>query len=196
MKRYTFTLEETQEIKAARKKNRDKNVEKRLAALEMRAEGKQNKEINKLHIPENIELFYIETVQPNSKPTIPASLPIKKRHSFKGWYTVKTGGKLYNTVTSITASTTFYAQFEANRYVVTWNLGTGQSETTEQTYGEKLLLPKDPERKNAEFLGWFTEATGGTQVGCLSLAGETGFSLIGEADSRTERLTCGWLCGG
>ena len=27
-----------------------------------------------------------------------------------------------------------------------------------------LLLPKDPERKNAEFLGWFTEATGGTQV--------------------------------
>ena len=45
-----------------------------------------------------------------------------------------------------------------------WDLGTGQSETTEQTYGEKLLLPKDPERKNAEFLGWFTEATGGTQV--------------------------------
>mgnify|MGYP000656648423 FL=1 len=48
-------------------------LKKRLAALEMRAEGKQNKEINKLHIPENIELFYIETVQPNSKPTISAS---------------------------------------------------------------------------------------------------------------------------
>ena len=107
---------------------------------------------------------YNETVQPNSKPTIPASLPVKKGHSFKGWYTAKTGGKLYNTVTSITASTTFYAQFEANKYVVIWDLGTGQSETTEQTYGEKLLLPKDPERKNAEFLGWFTEATGGTQV--------------------------------
>ena len=48
-------------------------LKKRLAALEIRAEGKQNKEINKLHIPENIELFYIETVQPNSKPTISAS---------------------------------------------------------------------------------------------------------------------------
>ena len=139
-------------------------LKKRLAALEMRAEGKQNKEINKLHIPENIELFYIETVQPNSKPTIPASLPIKKGHSFKGWYTVKTGGKLYNTVTSITTSTTFYAQFEANKYTVVWDLGTGQSETTEQTYGEKLVLPKDPERKNAEFLGWFTEKDGGTEV--------------------------------
>ena len=79
MKRYTFTLEETQEIKAARKKNRDKNVEKRLAALEMRAEGKQNKEIsektgfhtqyiNKLHIPENIELFSIPPYTPEMNP--------------------------------------------------------------------------------------------------------------------------------
>ena len=79
MKRYTFTLEETQEIKAARKKNRGKNVEKRLAALEMRAEGKQNKEIrektgfhtqyiNKLHIPENIELFYIPPYTPEMNP--------------------------------------------------------------------------------------------------------------------------------
>lgn len=116
---------------------------------------------------------YSETVQPNSKPTIPASLPVKKGNSFKGWYTAKTGGKLYNTVTSITASTTFYAQFEANKYTVTWDLGTGQSETTEQTYGEKLLLPKDPERKNAEFLGWFTEATGGTQVTANDVFTET-----------------------
>ena len=107
---------------------------------------------------------YSETVQPNSKPTIPASLPVKKGHSFKGWYSAKTGGKLYNTVTSITTSTTFYAQFEANKYTVTWDLGTGQSETTQQTYGEKLVLPTEPTRKNADFLGWFTEANGGTQV--------------------------------
>ena len=107
---------------------------------------------------------YNETVQPNSKPTIPASLPVKKGHSFKGWYTAKTGGKLYSTVTSITASTTFYAQFEANKYVVTWDLGTGKTETTNQTYGEKLVLPIEPTRKNADFLGWFTEANGGTQV--------------------------------
>ena len=116
---------------------------------------------------------YSETVQPNSKPTIPASLPVKKGHSFKGWYTVKTGGKLYNTVTSITASTTFYAQFEANKYVVIWDLGTGQSETTEQTYGEKLVLPTDPERKNAEFLGWFTEKDGGTEVTASTVFKET-----------------------
>ena len=116
---------------------------------------------------------YNETVQPNSKPTIPASLPVKKGHSFKGWYTAKTDGKLYNTVASITSSTTFYAQFEANKYTVTWDLGTGQSETTEQTYGEKLILPTEPTRKNAEFLGWFTEATGGTQVTANNVFTET-----------------------
>ena len=116
---------------------------------------------------------YSETVQPNSKPTIPASVPVKTGHSFKGWYTAKTGGKLYNAVTSITASTTFYAQFEANKYVVTWDLGTGQSETTEQTYGEKLILPTEPTRKNAEFLGWFTEATGGTRVTANDVFTET-----------------------
>ena len=46
MKKYTFTSEEKQEIKAAREKNRDKNVEKRLEALALRAEGKRNKEIS------------------------------------------------------------------------------------------------------------------------------------------------------
>lgn len=106
---------------------------------------------------------FSETVKPNSKPTAPGSVPVKTGYTFKGWFTSKTGGSLYSTV-AITSSTTFYAQFAANKYTVTWDLGIGQSETTEQTYGEKLLLPKDPERKNAEFLGWFTEKDGGTEI--------------------------------
>lgn len=106
---------------------------------------------------------FSETVKLNSNPTAPGSVPVKTGYTFKGWFTAKTGGSLYSTVT-ITSSTTFYAQFAANKYTVTWDLGIGQSETTEQTYGEKLLLPKDPERKNAEFLGWFTEKDGGTEV--------------------------------
>ena len=116
---------------------------------------------------------YSETVQPNSKPTAPGSVPVKTGYTFKGWFTAKTGGKLYNTVTSITTSQTFYAQFTANTYTVTWNLGDGRSETTEQTYGEKLVLPTDPERKNAEFLGWFTEKDGGTEVTANTVFKET-----------------------
>ena len=106
---------------------------------------------------------FSETVKLNSKPTAPGSVPVKTGYTFKGWFTAKTGGSLYSTVT-ITSSTTFYAQFEANKYAVTWDLGTGQSETAEQTYGEKLVLPTEPTRKNAEFLGWFTEKDGGTEI--------------------------------
>ena len=116
---------------------------------------------------------FSETVKPNSKPTAPSASPVKTGYTFKNWYTEKTGGKLYNTVTSITTSQTFYAQFTANTYTVTWNLGDGRSEATEQTYGEKLVLPTDPERKNAEFLGWFTEKDGGTEVTANTVFKET-----------------------
>ena len=103
------------------------------------------------------------TGKPNATATAPTSTPVKAGHAFKGWYTSASGGSLYNTVT-ITAAKTFYAQFTANSYTLTWDLGNGTTEETKQTYGEKLTLPTEPTRKNAEFLGWFTEATGGTQV--------------------------------
>ncbi len=103
------------------------------------------------------------TGKPNTTATAPTSTPVKAGHAFKGWYTSASGGSLYNTVT-ITAAKTFYAQFTANSYTLTWDLGDGATEETKQTYGEKIVLPAEPERKNAEFLGWFTEVTGGTQV--------------------------------
>ena len=103
------------------------------------------------------------TGKPNATATAPTSTPVKAGHAFKGWYTSASGGSLYNTVT-ITVARTFYAQFTANSYTLTWDLGNGTTEETKQTYGEKLTLPTEPTRKNAEFLGWFTEANGGTQV--------------------------------
>ena len=43
--RYTFTEEEIAEIQEARRKNRDKNVERRLKALELKAKGRTGQEI-------------------------------------------------------------------------------------------------------------------------------------------------------
>ncbi len=80
--------------------------------------------------------------------------------------------QLYKTVT-IAASKTFYAQYTANSYTLTWDLGDGNTETTKQTYGEKLVLPAEPTRKGAEFLGWFTEPDGGTQVTANDVFAET-----------------------
>ena len=103
------------------------------------------------------------SVAPNQTAVAPGYTPVKAGHTFSGWYTEKTNGTLYNTVT-ITAARTFYAQFAPAEYKITWDLGTGKTETTNQTYGEKLNLPTEPVRKGYAFLGWFTQETGGTQV--------------------------------
>lgn len=103
------------------------------------------------------------SVAPNQTAVAPGYTPVKAGHTFSGWYTEKTGGTLYNTVT-ITAARTFYAQFTPAEYQITWDLGTGKTETSNQTYGEKLNLPAEPARKGYAFLGWFTQETGGTQV--------------------------------
>ena len=103
------------------------------------------------------------SVAPNKTAVAPGYTPVKTGHTFSGWYTEKTGGALYNTVT-ITAARTFYAQFSPAEYQIIWDLGTGKTETTTQTYGEKLKLPTEPTRKGYAFLGWFTQETGGTEV--------------------------------
>lgn len=103
------------------------------------------------------------SVAPNQTAVAPGYTPVKAGHTFSGWYTEKTNGALYNTV-SITAARTFYAQFAPAEYKITWDLGTGKTETTNQIYGETLNLPAEPARKGYAFLGWFTQETGGTQV--------------------------------
>ena len=103
------------------------------------------------------------SVAPNQTAVAPGYTPVKAGHTFSGWYTEKTNGALYSTVT-ITAARTFYAQFTPAEYKITWDLGTGKTETTNQTYGEKLNLPTEPTRRGYAFLGWFTQETGGTQV--------------------------------
>jgi len=90
--------------------------------------------------------------------------PVKTGHTFRGWYTAASSGSLYNTVT-VTSARTFYAQFEAASYTVTWDMGNGSTETTQQTYGQPLLLPgTDPTNGNAQFDGWYTAQIGGSKV--------------------------------
>ncbi len=105
------------------------------------------------------------TVNSGSVASAPGYTPVKTGYTFKGWYTAASGGSLYSTV-SVTAARTFYAQFNASSYMVTWNAngGTPASSTTSQTYGATLTLPTAPTRTGYTFAGWYTSASGGTQV--------------------------------
>ena len=115
------------------------------------------------------------SVPSGSTATAPSQTPVKTGHSFRGWYTSASGGSLYNTVT-VSAARTFYAQFTASQYTITWDLGDGDTETTSQIYGEKLVLPTQPLKDGYTFLGWFTDAEDGEQV-----TGDTIFTGTGPA---------------
>ena len=97
--------------------------------------------------------------------TLPAT-PSKTGHTFKGWFTSETGGSQVTASTTYTTAgpTTYYARWEAGQYTITWDLGDEQTQTTRQTYGEKLVLPSQPVRDGYTFLGWFTDAEGSEQV--------------------------------
>ena len=115
------------------------------------------------------------SVTSGSTASAPSQTPVKTGHSFRGWYTSASGGSLYNTVT-VSAARTFYAQFTASQYTVIWDLGGGDTETTRQIYGEKLVLPTQPLKDGYTFLGWFTDAEDGEQV-----TGDTIFTGTGPA---------------
>ncbi len=98
------------------------------------------------------------------------SLPTasKSGYSLVGWFTEKTGG------TQITASTkpdgdkTYYARWSQITYEVTFNANGGTPATTKKTYPANATLGSLglPEVTYAgyNFVGWFTAASGGSQV--------------------------------
>ena len=105
------------------------------------------------------------TVSNGSKATAPSYTPTKTGHTFTNWYTAATGGSLYSTVT-ITAARTFYAQFEADTYTITFDSGEGTISTAakEVTYGDTYGELPLPVRSGYDFDGWFTAEEGGEQV--------------------------------
>ena len=105
----------------------------------------------------------VTSVAPGFVPVPPSEEPVKTGHIFRGWYTSAAGGDLYSAL-PVTQTVTFYAQFEAARYNVTWKLGDGRALTTEQTYGEPIIFPEEPVRNGYAFLGWYTEEDGGGQL--------------------------------
>ena len=103
----------------------------------------------------------------SSYGTLPT--PTRTGYTFDGWFTAKTGGTevTSSTLVSITSAQTLYAQWTARTYTVTFNHNYGDTptESTAQiTYDASYGTLPTPVRDGYKFLGWFTAASGGTQV--------------------------------
>lgn len=97
------------------------------------------------------------------------TLPTPERtgYTFAGWYTAKTNGSkvVSTTKVAITSAQTLYALWTPNTYIVKFNSQGGstvadKTVTYDSTYGTLTT----PTRDGYKFLGWFTAASGGTQV--------------------------------
>ncbi len=98
--------------------------------------------------------------------------PIREEYSFAGWNTAADGSGV--TITEdmpVVGYSVIYAQWTANRptptaYTVTFNANGGTVTPTTATTGMdgKLASLPTPTRTGFTFNGWFTAATGGTQV--------------------------------
>lgn len=92
-------------------------------------------------------------------------------YTFLGWYTASSGGTKISTTTVVTKNITYYAQWSINSYTLTFNPNGGTVTPTSKdleynsAYG---TLPTPTRASDAQytytFAGWYTAATGGTQV--------------------------------
>lgn len=101
------------------------------------------------------------------------ALPTPERpgYEFTGWYTAKSGGTKVTaeTVYETEGNTTLYAHWTEGTYTVTFNYGScgsGSTSTIKVTYGSTYpTLPSvTTTSTNYTFAGWWTSASGGTQI--------------------------------
>jgi uncharacterized repeat protein (TIGR02543 family) len=122
---------------------------------------------------------YTVTFNPNGGSVTPTSitkindseigaLPIPSRdgHTFVGWFTATTGGTQIMPTTKITANVTYYARWIVNSYAVTLDPSGGSVTPSSivKTYDSEIGTLPTPTRTGYDFVGWFTQATGGAQI--------------------------------
>lgn len=101
--------------------------------------------------------------------TLSNTKPTRTGYTFSAWNTAQNGsGTSYAPGGSYTANAavTLYAQWTANTYVVTFDAQGGSVTPASKsvTYGQPYGSLPVPVRAGYRFDGWFTVATGGTQV--------------------------------
>jgi uncharacterized repeat protein (TIGR02543 family) len=100
-----------------------------------------------------------QSVEYNHLVSIPDA-PAKEGYTFTGWYKDNTYTELWDfTTEKITATTTIYANWSMNAYVVNFDPLGGSSVYTpvQVSYGANIARPTDPIREGYTFVGWYKE---------------------------------------
>lgn len=121
-------------------------------------------------------------------------------YTFLGWYTASSGGSKISTTTKLTANVTYYAQWSINSYTLTYNVNGGNavSPTSKSVqYGSAYgTLPTPTKNSNAEFTyafaGWYTAASGGTQVTANTTMGAGNTTIYAHWTATRRSYTIGY----
>ena len=94
-------------------------------------------------------------------------VPMRTGYEFLGWFTAKTGGKQITASTVVDRDAIYYAQWRVLSYKVTFNMNGAEGAAPKSrnvTHGAAIGTLPTVARTGHTFLGWFTAASGGTQV--------------------------------
>ena len=96
------------------------------------------------------------------------TLPVATQtgYDFVGWFTEKSGGTQVTANTIVTKNVTYYAHWKAKTFTVSFNPTNGSVNPKSKTvqYNRPYGALPVATQTGYNFLGWFTERSGGTQV--------------------------------
>ena len=121
-------------------------------------------------------------------------------YTFLGWYTASSGGTKISSTTKITGTVTYYAQWSINSYTLTYNVNGGNAVSPASKsvqYGSAYgTLPTPTKSSDAEytyaFAGWFTAASGGTQVTANTTMGAGNTTIYAHWTATRRSYTIGY----
>ena len=93
--------------------------------------------------------------------------PTRTEYVFGGWWTSASGGTRIYSSTKVTSNVTYYAHWTINQYTVTFNANGGTVSTSYvvRDYDQAVgTLPTPTHADYNTFVGWWTAASGGTQI--------------------------------
>lgn len=100
-----------------------------------------------------------QAVEIGAKATMPTE-PTKEGYTFGGWYVDAEYVTKYNFEATVTSDVTLYAQWNINKYDVTFVVNGGNDVAAQNVeHGNKATKPADPVKENYTFGGWYTDET-------------------------------------